>query len=296
MYINPSFSDYDYGLFRIGGPGLANCLIILGRAYLISKINDTPLLQPTWPKFSIGPWIRNEKDKRLYLNLFFLSKKKALYKSFVMTTYTKMTENNISLNNLKMNNEIKSLKSKRYVININSLGGYFSDLLSYHKEITEFFFNQINPNSLSLVPQYMPPKSIAVHVRLGDYRLTNYQLDIYWYKQIIINLNKIFKDLQFFLFSDGSDEELKELLDIKNVKRVYYGNAIADIIAISRCSLVIGSDSTFSGMGCFISQIPAIFSKCHYGTVLINNDDFLLCNNSTEIPNSFINQLKKRGI
>ena len=45
-------------------------------------------------------------------------------------------------------------------------------------------------------------------------------------------------------------------------------NAMADIYAISRCRYLIGSDSTFSGWGAFLGQVPCVFFRKHYGKVL----------------------------
>ena len=59
-----------------------------------------------------------------------------------------------------------------------------------------------------------------------------------------------------------------ELTSIPNVERVFFGNAISDIFAISKCCYMIGSDSTFSGWGAFLGQVPCVFYRKHYGPVL----------------------------
>ena len=35
LYVNPVLSDRDYGIARIGGPGLANCMFFAARAAMI---------------------------------------------------------------------------------------------------------------------------------------------------------------------------------------------------------------------------------------------------------------------
>ena len=65
----------DLSFVRIGGPGLANSIITSMQAFVIYKkekeLNDKVLfINPTWKKFSIGPVLRKEKDKRHYFNLF----------------------------------------------------------------------------------------------------------------------------------------------------------------------------------------------------------------------------------
>lgn len=73
-----------------------------------------------------------------------------------------------------------------------------------------------------------------------------------------------------------------EITSMKSVQRVFFGNAIADIFAISKCCYMIGSDSTFSGWGAFLGQVPCLFYRKHYGPVLkdqskeiVENDDIL---------------------
>lgn len=70
-YSYPELSNKDYGWIRIGGPGLANCMFLAAKAYIHSRLNNTLFIEPTWRKFSIGPWLRKEKDKRFYNDLFF---------------------------------------------------------------------------------------------------------------------------------------------------------------------------------------------------------------------------------
>ena len=78
---------------------------------------------------------------------------------------------------------------------------------------------------------------------------------------------------KFLIFSDGTEEELKDILDIPSTERAFFGNAIADIYAISKCCYLIGSDSTFSGWGAFLGQVPCTFYKKHYGPILANQDN-----------------------
>lgn len=69
-FIYPCLGAYDMGFVRISGPGLANCMFVAARAYQYSKEMGASMVSPSWFKFSIGPYIRREKDKRHYLGLF----------------------------------------------------------------------------------------------------------------------------------------------------------------------------------------------------------------------------------
>lgn len=69
-YEYPILSDKDFGCLRFSGPGLSNCMFFVSRAYVAARKNGTSMLAPTRRKFSIGPWLRHEKDKRVYNKLF----------------------------------------------------------------------------------------------------------------------------------------------------------------------------------------------------------------------------------
>ena len=69
-YIYPILSPHDFGWLRISGSGLANCMFVVTRAYLLSCKYQCKLIAPTWRKFSIGPFLRRERDKRIYSDIF----------------------------------------------------------------------------------------------------------------------------------------------------------------------------------------------------------------------------------
>ena len=284
-YVYPCLApvNKDYSFFRISGPGLANCMIIAAKAYCVAKESGARFIEPTWFKLSIGPYIRGEKDKRHYFKIFNTIGVSGLSKLMVLLRKSDYDDDNL----------LAFINASSGVCRIRKMRKLFQDMDPTVS--IEYFDSLVTHKTKEALRGVCFEKTVAIHVRLGDYHLTDFILDIRWYKNIINNLNNTFNNLNFLLFSDGNDNELKDLISIPNVKRVFFGNAIADIIAISRCSLLIGSNSTFSGMGCFISQIPAIYSQCHFQKVLCNDDDFLKLGNSTDIPEKFIYQLKNKG-
>lgn len=69
-YFYPVLSDYDFGWFRLSGPGLANCMFVAARAYILSRRENAGYISPTWTKLSPGTFLRREKDKRVYFKIF----------------------------------------------------------------------------------------------------------------------------------------------------------------------------------------------------------------------------------
>ena len=220
---------------------MANCLFVYAKAIIESHEKGLKLITPTWLNFSLGTYLRGQKDKRHYFGLFNSKDEiRGIKKAFIL------------------------LFERKNIIVKEGIEDFFSPLLGYSKLINEYFLNHISPSILSRVDSYDFNNCIAVHVRLGDFPEKR-RTPISWYKdKIISEMGK----RTFLLFSDGSDEELSELLVLPNVRRVFFGNALADIIAMSRCTFIIGSDSSFSAWASFLGQVPCLFNRLQFGTIL----------------------------
>ena len=272
LYINPSLSNRDYGIFRIGGPGLANCMFFAARAVVLAERTNGIMLRPTWERFGIGQWLRRERDKRLYAGLF----QGASLLSGLKKMWLAATKKHIA--------EIDAVDAKGGIIDVRGLGNYFADFVGSEDLVRQYFKNNICPQAIKEVPLDCQ-NVVAIHVRLGDFP-KQYRTDIDWYVKVVKLVASLAgQDAQqkFWLFSDGTDDELKPLLEIPNVERAYFGNALADMVAISRSRLLIGSDSTFSGWGAFLGDVPCIFAHVHYGRVFEDAAKTVISNDIAEI-------------
>ena len=151
---------------------------------------------------------------------------------------------------------------------------YFKPLVEYHDLVSNYITGHIKTEVLKAVNMFDFDNTVAVHVRLGDYP-DSWRVPIEWYKKKIlaIGINK-----RILVFSDGHDSELDELLCLQNVERVFFGSAIADIIAMSKCSFLIGSDSSFSAWAAYLGQIPCCFYKFRFGVVLQDSSNQIIEN------------------
>ena len=265
-YFYPKLSTTDLGLFRIGGPGLANCMFFAAKAYVKCKNEGGKYISPTWNKFSIGPYIRREFDKRSYMRMF---------RSIGVDGFRK--ELSILLNKCGfLNCEI-----------FDHLGDYFTDLQPHQQEVASFFESIVFPHTICKVDGAMLADKVAIHVRLGDY-LPQLRVPIEWYKGIVLEILKQNPNQEFILFSDGRDEELKLLLDIPMIKRAFFGNAFADMWGISKCKVLIASDSTFSAWGAFLGNVPIIFNRRHFPPVYpADSEAECVVGNETSLPVNF---------
>lgn len=277
-YYYPVLSDKDLGWFRIGGPGLANCMFFAVNAYISVK-NDNlgrgGIISPTWRKFSLGPILRKERDKRVYNSLFNDLGVNGIKKAWIILT--------------------KKLFDRKDVKMYHTLGKYFQDLNKNVPLVQEYFNLILKEETVKSVDVSEMREQVAVHIRLGDY-IPEMRVDIEWYKKLIENILREYPKQKFALFSDGSDEELSLLLSLPNVKRCFFGNAFADMWAISKTKFVIASDSTFSAWGAFLGQRPIVFSKRHFPPVYAGQVPEAVIGKSTILPSVFKKYLEKQTI
>lgn len=272
----------DFGYLRISGPGLANCMFIAARAYSYSKKYGAEFVEPTWFKFSPGPYLRREKDKRHYYGLFEHYGVKGIKKYRLIRSITHTEQDLASFEN-----------AEKGVLLVSSLGAYFNDIVPADAE--EYFEKIISSKIKKVVNADDFANKVAVHVRLGDYVTSAPQCltPIEWYVRIISDFHKENPHLQFCIFSDGTDEELKDLLVLPNTKRVFYGNALSDIYAISKCKCVIGSHSTFSAWGAYLGHKPVVFYRCDFAPIYSDASQVeYVLGNYEKLPADIIELLK----
>lgn len=255
-YVYPRIPGRDCYFVRFMGSGLANCLFVYARAIAYAHRTGARVISPTWFNISVGPYIRHQKDKRHYLGLFRHCGEVSGIKKIVRLLFGKGSV------------EIKQ-----------GLNNYFQDILEDSEQICEYLRQHICPSVLSRVNEYDFTDCVAVHIRLGDYP-ADVRVPLEWYKHKIEEVHARNPHYRFIVFSDGRNNELSEILSMPGVRREFFGNAIADIFAISRCSYLIGSDSTFSGWGAYLGQVPCIFYRKHYGPVLMNSEMEIVENKS----------------
>jgi hypothetical protein len=271
----PSVSDLF--IIRYRGSGISNCLFVAARAFLIAQKNGWPIINPTWANMVIGPYLRGEKDKRHYFGLFKKTGISGIAKIFYL----------LFLKKIKYEN---STSGAQGIIVIEGLGNYFQDLIYEQSKVKFFIYGILRKEIISNFENVDFSNKIGIHIRLGDYPIER-RKEINWYVEILKSIKYLRNDqYTFFVFSDGSDKELIELLYQSQVRRVFFGNAISDIIALSKCRLIIGSDSTFSGWAAYLEQTPIIFPARHFGQVLNNPKNEFVDNGDFQKLRIFLNR------
>lgn len=266
-YVYPKFSKIEFLNLRLGGAGLGNLLFMYSRAFKFAKENNCEFIWPTWKSIKIGPWVRREADKRFYGDLF---KNNSGYvggikKKWILHTAKKVTEDTFDPNG---DNQVVIFD--KYIMDYT----YFE---KYRNEIKADLVKNVQEKNRKAC-EFDGSNCICAHIRLGDFLkantdalqsgVNNMSTPVSWYVDIIKGIREtVGRDVKVYIFSDGRDEELKELLDLNNVERITFGTSIADILALSNAKLLIASGSTFSSWARFLGGMTTIAYenqlKCH---------------------------------
>lgn len=263
---------------RLGGAGLGNILFPWATAIVYAKKHNITRLQTTWKNLKFGTFFRKERDKRIYSDLFTGKDGVGGFKKFLL---------------LNFSNKVKYFSSMEEL---------FEPFKHEHNFVKTELLKIINPYHLEKADSFNV-QSIGVHIRMGDFEVPeneqilregfwNYRLPIKWYIAIIEKI-RLITDLPIYVFSDATDNELQDILAISNCKRVFFGSAISDMIALSRCKVLISSGSTFSMWASFLGQIPTIWFSGQMRQKLISNPNIFEgeIDYNDNLPSALINTI-----
>ncbi len=264
--------------FRIGGNGLANSLFVFARALLLADRLGLELIDPPWLNIEKRPWLHGDKDKRLYAGLFRHLGVRGIRKAMLFATKKQLSED-----------DFVTVDTPESILRVSRIRGVgFAPLVDYATRVRELLLAATRPSVLRRVDAFDFSNCVAVHVRRGDYAPT-WRTPTDWYSAILRQISAAIPNTRFLLFSDGTKDELAPLIALPNVRPVFFGNALADIWAISSCRALVGSMSTFSDWGAFLGQIPVILPKPpQFGRFLKDPANEFIFADAREVPAGFI--------
>lgn len=261
-YLYPKLSEKDYHILRIGGAGLGNILFTYARAVVYAqKHENTEVIWPTWLSLKIGPILRREKDKRFYNDLF---KNNSGYIDGLKKTKILLTKKKIK--------ETEAFTCSEFlddrVIEFEGFVEAFTPIMHDSKIVYDDIVKNLAKKNLKAL-EFDGKKAICMHVRLGDFTRVTWEevlsgkhcssIPIEWYVNMGKELRRIAgSNVKIYVFSDGTDEELKPLLDMENVERITFGTAIADILALSRAGVFVASGSSFSMWARYLGRMTTV--------------------------------------
>ena len=255
-YTFVSLGPFESFGVRLGGSGLGNILFPWARSIVFAKDNNLQRIQTSWKNLKIGTFFRGEKDKRMYFDLFTGRDGITGLRKFFL---------------LNFSNKVKVFSGMQDL---------FEPFIKEHDYIKSELLKIINPSYIIKAKNF-DTNSVAIHIRMGDFRIPNnesvlrdghwnYRLPIEWYKSMISKIRNE-SNIPVYIFSDGSDQELDGILDLEGCSRVFFGSAIADMLALSHSKILITSASTFSMWASFLGQKATIWFPGQMRQKLINN-------------------------
>ncbi|MBR9844883.1 MAG: hypothetical protein GYB35_01660 [Algicola sp.] len=288
-YYWPKLSEkgIDTGLIRIGyAHGLGNLLNAWARCYVYAhkKGNVKNMIAPTWPQFSLNQWRHNDKDKRLYSNLFtnkyYIN---GLRKQFILNTYPKFKVN-----------ETDTTKKHVKTFEIDGKSG-FSAFLHEHQLIYDELIKITNPKHKKGL-DFDFSNAISMHIRFGDFKRYSRSTELDFFINTLTDIReKLNSNVKCYIFSDAEDAELEELLKLENVERISFGSSIADILGLSNSKAIIASKgSTFNKWASFLGRMPIIFPEKNFLNLYYDAPELeLTLQKDEQIPENFLIEIKK---
>ncbi|WP_159015900.1 hypothetical protein [Cognatiluteimonas profundi] len=260
IYCYPRLIGHDFLLFRVLGRGLGNLLFPWARALVHAQANGQQLISPTWPQLRISPWLRREADARLYPRLFKRLPEALSGPGRIATLLVapRVPEGDAAV------------ARDGDVIEFRGMQGLFEPILDAHALVKARLLRMTRSRHLCGL-DFDFRDSVCLHVRLGDFGSAasdddlrrgkwNTRIPIRWYQDMLRGVRaQRGADLQAYVFSDGTDRELGPLLSMLRCRRLGFGSAIADMLALSRSRFLIASGSTFSAWASYIGRMPVVW-------------------------------------
>jgi hypothetical protein len=243
----------------IGRPGLANSLLPLARALVLSRAANVPMLAPRWARLRIGPFLRGERDKRSYWRYMRgdPADVTGMRRLLALAQPNRVTE-------AKAWEEMTAhggLRSNGVVV-VRGMDDYFVPLRGHAELIRASFIQRVADDALTPPTARPAPGSyIAIHARRGDFTIDPKALTpLEWFVDRLTALRSAALSSRAspqhaFVVTDGSREELQPLLELPGVSLWQGKSAADDLVLLAGARAVLGSaNSTFSMLGAFLGN------------------------------------------
>jgi hypothetical protein len=267
----------SFAYARLPRAGIGNKLLVWARALVFAHLNDMPLSVSNWAEIKIGPFLRNEKNKRQYWGYFNTENCPGfLKKLFFLCWFRKIHEPAIV--------QIASSTRQKTLYLFEKTppwSDYFKDIRAYRGLIKSALYEIISPKYIVLMDSKKPPV-VGVHIRRSDFReaqpgedlgsACNIRTPLAYYVRTIGIIRRVYgEDLPVTIFTDGREEEISDLLALPEVRLAEPNPDIIDFLLLSRSKcIVVSSGSTFSYWAAFLSDAPVVMHPQH--PVLIRPD------------------------
>ena len=257
-----------FALPLVGGAGLGNGLFPWARAELFARSAKAPVLAPRWTRFRIGPYLRREPEKRRYGGFFRAAGHvRGISRLVIRARARHLPEGQPP--QVYAEAQRSSLPS---VVRFEGTADLFTPLLGEHDFIRDKLWDMTREPLRAAAMAY-PVPFVALHVRRGDITRQGFSANdlsdvkqytpLSWFKSMVSEVKQIasVRNLSIVVFTDGSAEELQELLVLEGVRLHDRRTAITDLWIMSQASLLFASGfSTFGMWASYLGGMPTLYA------------------------------------
>lgn len=234
------------------------------RATVFGACNGYPVITTGWADLKIGPLLRGEKFKRYYFGYFRSERPLQIFRLFyAYAVCTPIWEP-------KLQRLETSFTQKLYVFGqLPRYPDYFKDIREHRDLIRNALWDICSKGVLGDALQASPP-TVGIHVRRSDFREQaageewESQPNVrtpneYFIRNIELVRNIYGGKISITIYTDAHPDELRDFLTLGNVQISASGNALHDLILLSRARcLILSHGSTFGYWAAFLANAPVI--------------------------------------
>jgi hypothetical protein len=247
--------------------GLGNNLFIWAKGVVFAQINNCPHYISSWTKLHFGAIKRKENTYRFYFGYF---------NKPTITDFIAYQLKNLYYDKKIVTNCTEVIDASKFTTNTAFIfdtlphwKDHFEGIKAY-RELVRNSFNDMLSNKIKNILNQREKPFIGVHIRMGDFAKYNPNIPfanvgstrtpLEYFEHLIKQTRSFYKqDVPVTLFSDGSPEDLEELLALPNVKLSVGELDIVDMLLLSQSRIIIcAAGSTFSAWAGFLSDAPMI--------------------------------------
>ncbi|MGD1083158.1 MAG: hypothetical protein ABSA47_00240 [Verrucomicrobiota bacterium] len=248
--------------------GLGNKLLVWAKAMVFARINDLPLVVTGWTTFQLAPILQG-RDLRLYWNYFRRVKEVNWFRRVTIRRRARIVDDP-PLSRVEGPSQPTIYTFRR----LSHWSDYFGDLKPHRELVRDALFSMLTPARRRELER-LPKAKVCIQVRMGDFfilkpgqdfaKVGGTRTPLAYFVKMIEGIREIHgSQLPVTILSDGSRDQLRELLAIPAVELGSRQTAIVDIFRMARGRVLIPSaGSTFGYWGGFLGDCAMIMHPDH---------------------------------
>ena len=266
--IYPSLpGGYDFGIVRLMGAGIGNCLYAYFHAVVLAREANCRIITPTWSSVKVGPLLRRERSLRRYGTMFRAHPDEI--HGFMKTARLIASWPRHKRVVIRVGQPVSAAHSGLTIVGVPAHAFTFEGLHP-HRDMIRNRLLEILAKPPKGAPKWGAGDYAAAHIRLGDFRAAQSndllrsfrdgeRIPLVWFERTIRRVRAIFPELPVHVFSDGHEHELANIMKIDGVSLRREPNDVADLLTLAQARLLIGSNSTFSRWAAFLGDMPSVW-------------------------------------